>query len=78
MEEKWYKADFACTTDPTIDIEPSYFVADNDEQAIEIAKEEAESGVDFCDIGEVETELIQVYEVDDTQEGMPEKRLIWY
>lgn len=76
MEEKWYRADFDIVG--IDDCRDEYFVADNDEDAIRIAKEYEAIGVDFVDVGHKDLELIQVVEVDAETECFNELRVVWY
>lgn len=76
MEERWYRADFYIVG--IDDYKDEYFVADNDEDAVRIAKEYQALGVDFADVGHKELELLQVFEVDAETECFNEKRLVWY
>ena len=41
-----------------------YFEANSDEDAIRIAKELAENGIDYEDVGHIDLELLSVTEID--------------
>ena len=78
-EKKWYRADFKAVIDGE-DYYPDseYFEADNDEEAIKVAKFLAECGVDYIDIEEqVDMELTYVCLVDENNE-YEEIRTIFY
>lgn len=74
----FYRADFECKSDKSIQIESDYYRADNDDEALRWAKDDEGRGVDFADIGHVEIELVQLYEVDGNKETFPEIRCVWY
>jgi hypothetical protein len=67
--EIWYRADYAD------DMDSEYYIANNDEEAIEYAKEIAE--VKYADIGIVHREVGSIYEVDDNSEFFNEIRLVY-
>lgn len=80
MNEKWYRADFEAAVGEQHDdvaIDSEFFQSVSDESAIAHARELARMGVDFADVGHVETELVQVCEVDDTAETWNELRVVY-
>ena len=82
MEEKWYYASFVALNESgevnfDIDVEGSYFPTENDDTAIAYAKEWAENGEDYDDIGHVDLELVSVCEVDPNNDW-EEVRTIWF
>jgi len=79
-KEKWYCSSYAMIktgdgeyTCPDCD----YFIAKNDEEAIELAKDKAKEGVDYTDEGHFELDLISVCRVDPEREW-DEVETIWY
>ena len=79
MENKCYLADYDVVKDGKIINQiDEYFWDESDENVIESAKEFALNGVDYADVGHCDLSLVQVVEVDDSQECFPEKRIIWY
>ena len=74
--KRWYRADYDVVG--IDDIHDEYFVADSDEQAIEIAKERASYGIGYADAGYKELELVQVVLVDENTECFNEIRVVWY
>lgn len=79
MATKWYRADFSPKDgNIAVDLESDYFECESDTRAIEVARETADRGFDFADIGHVEAELTQVFIVDDTQETFPEVKQIYW
>ncbi len=78
MKERWYRAEFE------VEIygekrypDPEYFVAKDDEAAIKYAKQIAEDGWDYADVGlPVEGELVSVTLVDSENEWK-DIRTIW-
>lgn len=77
--EKWYRADFSAQYNGNeIYPDSDYFTADNDTQAVEIAKETAAAGRTYADCGHVDFELIQVVEVDPETECFNEIKIIYY
>lgn len=74
--ERWYRADYDVVG--TDNMHDDYFVADSDEQAIEIAKEIASDGIGYADAGHKELELVQVVLVDENTECFNEIKTIYY
>lgn len=74
----FYRADFECKTDKSIVIDSDYYTAENDDEALRWAKDDEGRGVDFADIGHVDIELVELYEVNENKETFPEIRLVWY
>lgn len=74
----FYRADFECKTDNSIIIDSDYYTAENDDEALRWAKDDEGRGVDFADIGHVDIELVELYEVNENEETFPEIRLVWY
>lgn len=73
--ERWYRADYDVVG--IDDMHDDYFVADSDEQAIEIAKEMATWGIWYADAGHKELELVQVVLVDENTECFDEIKTIY-
>ena len=90
MKELWYKAYAYYKVDGRENGMDEYFCinvedANNaeqmkaaDEEAIRMAKEWADEGEDFSDIGHVALDLVEVCEVDGDKECFPEIRQVWY
>lgn len=79
MNNKCYRADYDVVKDSkTINQTDEYFWEESDEKAIESAKEYALQGMHFADVGDCKLDLVQVVEVDDKKECLPELRTIWY
>jgi hypothetical protein len=77
---KCYRADYDVVEDGTFFDNASheeYFWAESDDEVIDIAHDYAMSGIDFSDIGHCELYLVQIMEVDDTDECFPETRIVW-
>lgn len=74
--ERWYRADYDVVGIDSM--RDDYFVADSDEQAIEIAKEIASDGIWFADAGHKELELVDVVLVDENTECFNEIKTIYY
>jgi hypothetical protein len=74
--ERWYRADYDVVG--MDDMHDEYFVADSDEQAIEIAKEMASDGIWYADAGLKKLELVQVVLVDENTEYYNEIKTIYY
>ena len=74
----WYTASFTGKHDGE-EIFPDciYFEAENDEIAIQVAKEAAEQGVDYDEVGHIDLELCSVVKVDADNE-FEELETIWY
>lgn len=73
---KNYRADYQCFIDgDEYQPDSDYFMAANDEEALEIANGIASEGIDYSDIGHVDTELTYVVECD---EDWDEIRTIYY
>lgn len=75
-EERWYCSSYYAV-DEDVDPDCDYFIAENDDAAVAYAKELANEGVDYVDIGHVELELSQVCRVDPEREW-DEVETIWY
>ena len=66
MKQKQYRADYEAIIDGEKHYPDSDFFSEaNDEEAIEWAKHLASEGVDYADVGHVDTELTYVAECDD-------------
>ena len=79
MENKCYRADYDVIKDgKNVDQRDEYFWCETDEEAVNIAKEDGSRGINYADIGHCELSLVQVVEVDDSQECFPEIRTIWW
>ena len=66
---KKYRADYECIIDgEKHHPDSSYFSARSDEEAMDWAKFLASEGVDYSDIGHIDTELIYVAVCDDNWE----------
>lgn len=74
----FYRADFECKNNKDIIIDSDYYTAENDDEALRWAKDDEGRGVDFADIGHVDIELVELYEVNENEETFPEIRLVWY
>lgn len=73
---KNYRADYECIIDgERYNPDSDYFSAENDEEAIEIAKSIAADGIDYADVGHIDIELTYVAELDEDYE---ELRTIYY
>ena len=75
-EERWYSSSYYAV-DEDVDPDCDYFIAENDDAAVAYAKELANKGVDYTDLGHVELELSQVCRVDPEREW-EEVETIWY
>ena len=73
----WYYASFIVPNDKDFCPDGQFFECENDEKAIACAKELANFGADYCDVGHVDLELLSVTEVDPDMEyeGI---RDVWY
>ena len=87
MKEVWYRADFNYVpenygggTDEyhCFMLDDSTTMEELDKKAIEWAKEWANEGEDFSDVGHVDMDLVQVTEVDGDKECFPEVRTVWW
>ena len=90
MKEVWYRADYDYTPTNYGGGTNEYFcvcVNDEtdaaqmkaaDEEAIRRAKEWANEGEDFSDVGHVSFDLVEVVEVDGDKLCFPEVRTIWW
>lgn len=78
-EERWYCSSYGIIKTNGCEIYPDcdYFMADSDENAIELAKNRAKEGVDYTDEGHFELDLISVCRVDPEREW-DEVETIWY
>lgn len=78
-KENWYYASYVAKNVADKDFCPDgdYFTAEDNETAVTMAKEMAESGQDYCDIGHVELDLLSVTRVDPENEW-EEIETIWY
>ena len=81
-EEKWYCSSYnALDKEGNVDMyvcpDCDYFKADNDEAAIEHAKQLANEGTSYCDTGHIELELISVCRVDPENEW-DEIETVWF
>jgi len=74
--EKIYRADYD-RKGTNVQEDSWYFWAEDDKQALNLAKAHGLLGIDYGDIGHVELELVQLYEVEDN-EFCSEKRLVWF
>lgn len=71
-----YRADYECIIEGEKHyMDSDYFSAENDKEALEWAKYLASEGVDYADVGHVDTELTSVAECD---EDWNEIGLIYY
>ena len=82
MEKRWYCASFnAVDSEGNVNIDISvdncFFSAENDDAAIEYAKEYASYGENYLDIGYVDTELVAVTRVDPNNEW-EDVETIWF
>ena len=75
-EERWYSSSYYAV-DEDVDPDCDYFIAENDDAAVAHAKELANKGVDYTDLGHVELELSQVCRVDPEREW-EEVETVWY
>ena len=75
----WYKADFETEINgETFQPDSEYFVAENDEIAVEYAKMVARQGWDYADVdGHVNGELVSVELVDEENDYVAIKT-IWF
>ena len=80
MEKKLYRIDYNESVVNNIWFTPDsdYIWCFTDEDAIKEGKELAEQGIDFPDFGHCNLEVIQIVEVDDTNEFYNDKRVVWY
>ena len=80
MEKKLYRIDYneSVVNDIWFTPDSDYIWCYTDEDAIKEGKELAEQGIDFVDVGHCDLEIIQIVEVDDTNEFYNDKRVIWY
>lgn len=80
MEKKLYRIDYNESVVNNIWFTPDsdYIWCFTDEDAIKEGKELAEQGIDFPDFGYCKLEVIQIVEVDDTNEFYNDKRVVWY
>lgn len=78
--QKWYRADFEAVNTQYKDvyIDSDYFMASSNKDAINIAMDIANQGVDFADIGHVDTQVAQIAVVDDNTETWDEIEIIYY
>ena len=60
----WYYASFIVPNDKDFCPDDQFFECENDEKAIAFAKELANFGADYGDVGHVDLELLSVTEVD--------------
>jgi len=79
---KWYYASFDAVNengevDNDICVDGTYFYEESDDAAVAYAKELAEMGEDYGDIGHVDLELVSVCEVDSNNEW-DDIRTIWF
>lgn len=73
MKENWYAASFDAVDEhgnviKDFFVDCDYFQAENDEKAIEYAKEIAKNGIDYVDVGHVNIQLVSVCKVDTENE----------
>lgn len=82
MEERWYCASFDAVdsegnVDMNISVDNYFFSAENDNAAIDYAKEYASYGEDYSDIGHVDLELVAITRVDPNNEW-EDVETIWF
>ena len=86
-KEIWYRADFDYVPENygggtqeylCLTLDSTTTMEELDQEAIDWAKNLAEQGANFSDVGHVDMELVQLCEVDGTKECFPEIRTVWY
>ena len=82
MEKNWYYCSYNAldkegNVDKDVCVDGEYFSAENDDAAVEYAKELASIGAEYVDIGHVDLELVSVCRVDPDNE-YEEVETIWF